>query len=118
MLYKLNVLLYARNFRELPEPILTTDLISYFENAASIKSQNKQQDELKQLLKQLPSCNRTLLTWIIIHYDSVIQHKKHNKLTIESLAMLLSPPMQMSHRLLVALLSHSGILFTNVSLIK
>lgn len=104
--------------RELPEPILTTDLISRFEDAVSINSQNKQQDEIKQLLDQLPSCNRTLLTWIILHFDSVIQHGKHNKLSIESLAMLLSPSMQMSHRLLVALLSHSAVLFTNVSLIK
>nr|XP_036233141.1 ralA-binding protein 1 isoform X2 [Bactrocera oleae] len=104
--------------RELPEPVLTTDLISHFEDTSSINSQNKQQDELKKLLELLPSCNRTLLTWIILHFDSVIQHGKHNKLTIESLAMLLSPPMQMSHRLLVTFLSHSGILFTNVSLIK
>ncbi|XP_018802653.1 PREDICTED: ralA-binding protein 1 isoform X1 [Bactrocera latifrons] len=103
--------------RELPEPVLTTDLISNFEDAASINSQNKQ-DELKKLLELLPSCNRTLLTWIILHFDSVIKHGKHNKLTIESLAMLLSPPMQMSHRLLVAFLSHTGNLFTNVSLIK
>uniref|UniRef100_W8BCP5 RalA-binding protein 1 n=2 Tax=Ceratitis capitata TaxID=7213 RepID=W8BCP5_CERCA len=104
--------------RELPEPILTTDLVSRFEEAAAINTINKQQEELKQLLELLPSCNRTLLTWIILHFDSVVQNGKHNKLTTESLAMLLSPPMQMSHRLLVALLSHCGILFTNISLIK
>ncbi|XP_054747750.1 ralA-binding protein 1 [Anastrepha obliqua] len=104
--------------RELPEPILTTDLISRFEEAASINPPSKQQEELKQLLELLPSCNRTLLTWILLHFDAVIQHSKNNKLTPESLAMLLSPPMQMSHRLLVALLSQSGVLFANVSLIK
>ncbi|XP_036342579.1 ralA-binding protein 1-like [Rhagoletis pomonella] len=104
--------------RELPEPILTTDLISRFEDAASINSQSKQQEELKQLLELLPSCNRTLLSWIQLHFNAVILHGKHNKLTTESLAMLLSPPMQMSHRLLVALLSQSEILFADMTLIK
>ncbi|XP_067648604.1 ralA-binding protein 1-like isoform X1 [Eurosta solidaginis] len=104
--------------RELPEPILTTDLVSRFEEAATVNSPQKQQEELKQLLEILPSCNRTLLTWILLHFYAVVQNSKHNKLTAESLAMLLSPPMQMSHRLLVALLSQTGSLFSNVSLIN
>ncbi|XP_055374979.1 ralA-binding protein 1 [Condylostylus longicornis] len=104
--------------RELPEPILTTDLITRFEEAASHNEVTQTEAELKHLLDQLPSCNKTLLSWILLHFDSVIQNEKYNKLNAQSLAMLLSPPLQMSHRLLVTLLCHCPNLFPDVKLVK
>ncbi|XP_064549159.1 ralA-binding protein 1 [Drosophila montana] len=105
-------------FRELPEPVLTTDLIARFEEVASHSKVTKQQAELQELLEQLPKCNRTLLAWVILHFDSVIQKERYNKLNAQSLAMLLSPTLQMSHRLMVALLRHCANLFSDVKLIK
>ncbi|XP_065361286.1 ralA-binding protein 1 isoform X2 [Calliphora vicina] len=104
--------------KELPEPILTTDLMARFEEVASHPQVTKQQEELEELLEQLPSCNKVLLSWILIHFDSVIQQEKSNKLNAQSLAMLLSPPLQMSHRLLVTLLCHCSTLFADIKLIK
>ncbi|KAL9887760.1 ral interacting protein isoform 2-T2 [Glossina fuscipes fuscipes] len=104
--------------RELPEPILTTDLIAYFEEVGSYPQVSRQQEELEQLLELLPSCNKTLLSWILLHFDAVIQHEKWNKMNAQSLAMLLSPPLQMSHRLLVGLLCHCSTMFADVKLIK
>lgn len=104
--------------RELPEPILTTDLMARFEEVASHPQVTKQQEELEELLEQLPSCNKVLLSWILIHFDSVIQQEKSNKLNAQSLAMLLSPPLQMSHRLLVTLLCHCSTLFADIKLVK
>ncbi|XP_037814240.1 ralA-binding protein 1 isoform X2 [Lucilia sericata] len=104
--------------KELPEPILTTDLIARFEEVASHPQVTKQQEELEQLLEQLPSCNKVLLSWILIHFDSVIQQEKSNKMNAQSLAMLLSPPLQMSHRLLVTLLCHCSTLFADIKLVK
>uniref|UniRef100_A0A1A9X219 Rho-GAP domain-containing protein n=1 Tax=Glossina brevipalpis TaxID=37001 RepID=A0A1A9X219_9MUSC len=104
--------------RELPEPILTTDLIAHFEEVASYPQVTRQQEELEQLLELLPSCNKTLLSWILLHFDAVIQHEKWNKMNAQSLAMLLSPPLQMSHRLLVALLCHCTTLFADIKLIN
>ncbi|XP_030373896.1 ralA-binding protein 1 [Scaptodrosophila lebanonensis] len=104
--------------RELPEPPLTTDLMARFEEVASHPEVTKQQEELQQLLEQLPKCNRTLLAWVLLHFDAVIQQERHNKLNAQSLAMLLSSTLQMSHRLMVALLCHCNQLFPDVKLIK
>ncbi|KAM8703289.1 hypothetical protein ACLKA7_007984 [Drosophila subpalustris] len=105
-------------FSELPEPVLTTDLVARFEEVASHSKVRKQQAELQQLLEQLPKCNRTLLAWMMLHFDAVIQQERYNKLNAQSLAMLLSPNLQMSHRLMVALLCHCTNLFPDVKLIK
>ncbi|KAH8382932.1 hypothetical protein KR009_005844 [Drosophila setifemur] len=104
--------------RELPEPVLTTDLVARFEEVASHPRVTEQQEELQQLLEQLPKCNRTLLAWVLLHFDAVIQQERHNKLNAQSLAMLLSPTLQMSHRLMVALLCHCNNLFADIQLIK
>lgn len=104
--------------KELPEPILTTDLIARFEEVSSHPHVTQQEKELKGLLHQLPNCNKTLLSWILLHFDSVIQNEKQNKMNAQSLAMLLSPPLQMSHRLLVTLLCHCPNLFAEVELKK
>lgn len=104
--------------KELPEPILTTDLIARFEEVSSHPQVTQQEKELKGLLQQLPNCNKTLLSWILLHFDSVIQNEKQNKMNAQSLAMLLSPPLQMSHRLLVTLLCHCPNLFAEVELRK
>ncbi|XP_052850898.1 ralA-binding protein 1 [Drosophila gunungcola] len=104
--------------RELPEPLLTTDLVARFEEVASHKKATTQQAELQQLLEQLPKCNRTVLAWVLLHFEAVIQQERHNKLNAQSLAMLLSPTLQMSHRLMVALLCHCSTLFADVQLIK
>ncbi|KAH8241390.1 hypothetical protein KR032_012011 [Drosophila birchii] len=104
--------------RELPEPVLTTDLVARFEEVASHPKVTEQQAELQQLLEQLPKCNRTLLAWVLLHFDAVIQQERYNKLNAQSLAMLLSPTLQMSHRLMVALLCHCNSLFADVKLIK
>lgn len=103
---------------ELPEPILTTDLISQFEEVASNADALKSLEKFKQLFQMLPACNKTLLSWLLLHFHSIVQHEKHNKMNAQSLAMLLSPPLQMSHRLLVVLVVHSSTLFSDVKLVK
>lgn len=105
-------------FRELPEPILTTDLLPRFEEAASLAQVGQQQEELTALCCQLPGANRTLLSWLILHLDAILQHEKSNKMNAQTLAVLLSPTLQMSHRLLVALLCHCSHLFADTVLDK
>lgn len=105
---------------ELPEPLLTTDLLPRFEEVATgtVASQTAQIQELGALINQLPSCNRTLLMWLLLHLDSVLKNEKTNKMNIQTLAMLLGPTLQMSHRLLVTMLSHCSVLFPGVVLVK
>lgn len=109
-------------YRELPEPILTTDLISNFEEVISSNNNSddipKQLQQLRELIDLLPSCNQTLLSWILKHFSVVIDYEKYNKINAQTLSMLLSPTLQMSHRLLVALIVHCPMLFPRLELIK
>lgn len=107
-------------FSELPEPLLTTDLLPRFEEIATgaSPSHTAQQQEFQVLINQLPGCNRTLLAWLLLHFDAIIKQEKNNKMNIQTLAMLLGPTLQMSHRLLVTILSHCHILFPDTALTK
>lgn len=104
-------------YRELPEPILTTDLTTRFEEAAS-NPVGQQDRELHNLVGQLPTANRTLLSWMVMHLDAVTQYEKTNKLSVQNLAVLLGPTLQMTPRLLTAILSHCKSLFGETVLHK
>ncbi|CRK98301.1 CLUMA_CG011663, isoform A [Clunio marinus] len=104
--------------QDLPEPILTTELITRFEEASSLPDVSKQAVELESLIEQLPKCNQILLAWLSRHFSCVIDHEKHNKLNAQSLAVLLSPVLQMSHRLMITILCHAETLFADVELHK
>lgn len=118
---------------------MTTDLLPRFEEVAigPLASQTTaQQQELLALINQLPGCNRTLLMWLLLHFDAVIKAavarsvdsekddptqlylQQQLKQQQQTLAMLLGPTLQMSHRLLVTLLTHSTVLFPDTVLAK
>lgn len=104
--------------QELPEPILTTELTTRFEEASALPEVAKQAEELESLIDQLPNCNQILLAWLSRHFSCVIDNEKHNKLNAQSLAVLLSPVLQMSHRLMITILCHAETLFVDVELNK
>ncbi|XP_017886470.1 ralA-binding protein 1 isoform X1 [Ceratina calcarata] len=105
--------------RELPEPVLeSSEMISRFEQAASTKDVAQREAQLIHLAEQLPECNNVLLAWIILHLDHVTAREKTTKMNAQSISMTLSPVLQMSHRLLLALLCHCKALFPNVQLTK
>lgn len=122
---------------------MTTDLLPRFEEIATgpLATQTAaQQQELLALINQLPGCNRTLLMWLLLHFDGVIKAavarssdkygkdekddpthpylQQQLKQQQQTLAMLLGPTLQMSHRLLVTLLTHTTILFPDTILTK
>ncbi|EZA54373.1 hypothetical protein DMN91_001516 [Ooceraea biroi] len=105
--------------RELPEPVLeNSETISRFEQAASTKDVAQREAQLVQLTQQLPDCNRVLLAWVTLHLDHVTAREKTTKMNAQTISMTLSPVLQMSHRLLLALLFHCKALFPNVQLTK
>jgi RalA-binding protein 1 len=104
--------------QELPEPILTTELIEEFEEVSSLPDVTQQAKELEQLIEQLPKCNQVLLAWISRHFSEVINNGKSNKMNAQSLSVILSPILQMSHRLLMIILCHAETLFADVQLHK
>lgn len=107
------------SIRELPEPILTTDLLPRFEEAAALPTSTEQENGLKAIIDdQLADYNKVLLSWIFLHLDAVTQNEKTNKLNAQSLAVILSPVLQMSHRLFITLLCYCSDLFPGVQLTK
>jgi RalA-binding protein 1 len=103
---------------ELPEPILTTELTARFEEVSALPEVTTQAKEFAMLIDQLPKVNQVLLAWLSRHLSAVINHGKSNKMNAQSLAVLLSPILQMSHRLLITLLCHADLLFADVHLEK
>ncbi|TGZ52542.1 ralA-binding protein 1 [Temnothorax longispinosus] len=105
--------------RELPESVLeNSETISRFEQAASTKDVAQREAQLAQLTQQLPECNRILLAWVTLHLDNVTAREKTTKMNAQTVSMTLSPVLQMSHRLLLALLFHCKALFPNIQLTK
>ncbi|XP_033220376.1 ralA-binding protein 1 [Belonocnema kinseyi] len=105
--------------RELPESVLeTSETISRFEQAASTKEVAQRESQIAELTQQLPECNRVLLAWVILHLDHITLCEKTTKMNAQTIAMTLSPVLQMSHRLLLALLFHCKALFPNTQLSK
>ncbi|XP_011860711.1 PREDICTED: ralA-binding protein 1 [Vollenhovia emeryi] len=105
--------------RELPESVLeNSETISRFEQAASTKDVAQREAQMAQLAQQLPECNRILLAWVTLHLDNVTAREKTTKMNAQTISMTLSPVLQMSHRLLLALLFHCKALFPNIQLTK
>lgn len=96
--------------RELPEPILTTDLLTQFEEVSANSDVQEQEAQLQDLVDQLPPANRTLLKWMLFHLDAVAENTN-----AQSLAVLMSPVLQTSHRLFATLLCHCRSLFLPAS---
>ncbi|XP_046658523.1 ralA-binding protein 1-like isoform X2 [Homalodisca vitripennis] len=104
--------------RELPEPVMTTELLPKFEEAAAVKDVSVRAVELRALVDKLPQCNCQLLGWLIRHFEAVVAHEKTNKMNAQSLATTMSSVLQASQKLISALLCHCDSLFPDCKLTK
>ncbi|KAJ8923836.1 hypothetical protein NQ315_010418 [Exocentrus adspersus] len=104
--------------RDLPEPIFTNDLLIRFEEAGAILNFNTREKHLKILVDNLPSLNKLLLSWLIVHLHNVSLNEKQNKMSKQNLAAALNHTFHISSRLLQALLYHNNALFPYVVIFK
>nr|XP_022311939.1 ralA-binding protein 1-like [Crassostrea virginica] len=104
--------------RELPEPVLTKGLMGKFEEASVVRGEIARCEAFSRLINELPNCNRLLLSWMIVHMTHVIQREKENKMSLQNVSIVLSPTMQISHRVLNVLFQSSGKLFSDVQIKK
>ncbi|XP_067140765.1 ralA-binding protein 1 isoform X2 [Centruroides vittatus] len=104
--------------RELPEPVLTNELMPKFEDAAALKNEQRKVEIISKLIESLPKCNRLLLSYVFIHMLHIIQLEKRNKMNLQNISIVLSPTMQISHRVLHALFAHHKILFGDFEIKK
>lgn len=102
--------------RELPHPVLTDKLMPKFEKVSADSNPQKRIEGMKSLLKELPECNRFLLTYVFVHMSHVIERERFNKMSLQNVSIVLSPTMRISHRVLNCLFENSHILFEGAQL--
>ncbi|XP_022915151.2 ralA-binding protein 1-like [Onthophagus taurus] len=104
--------------RDLPEPVLTSDLLIRFEEAGAILNVTTREKHLKILIESLPTSNKLLLSYLLLHFDNVISNEKANKVNLQTLITSLSPILHLSNRLFTALLYHCQSLFPNTQITR
>ncbi|CAL4069237.1 unnamed protein product, partial [Meganyctiphanes norvegica] len=100
--------------RELPEPVLTVDMMPHFEDVAMIPNPNERAEAMRQLIDRLPTANRLLLQYMFKHMGHIIAREKDTKMTYQNVSIVLSPTMQISHRVLNVLFLNHEKLFGSV----
>lgn len=86
--------LLKQYLRELPENLLTKELMPRFEDACGKSNEAEKVQECQRLLKELPECNHLLISWLIVHMDHVIAKELETKMNIQNISIVLSPTVQ------------------------
>lgn len=86
--------LLKQYLRELPENLLTKDLMPRFEDVCGKSPEVEKVQEFQRLLKELPECNLLLIAWLIVHMDHVIAKELETKMNIQNISIVLSPTVQ------------------------
>lgn len=86
--------LLKQYLRELPENLLTKELMPRFEDACGKSTEAEKVQECQRLLKELPECNHLLISWLIVHMDHVIAKELETKMNIQNISIVLSPTVQ------------------------
>lgn len=96
--------------RDLPEPILTAALTKDFEEVSANSDVQVQERQLRSLVDKLPLPNQVLLKWVACHLDTVAE-KNPATTNAQTLALVWSDILEISHRLFVTILCHCRSLF-------
>ncbi|KAK3722088.1 hypothetical protein QZH41_019844, partial [Actinostola sp. cb2023] len=102
--------------RDLPENVLTAGLVPKFNELLGLQDKKEQLERAKLLLKDMPSENRTLLSWVFTHMKHVIERGSENKMSIQNIGIVLSPTMSINHGVLFVFLSNVAELFPDTLL--
>nr|XP_060631025.1 ralA-binding protein 1 [Anolis sagrei ordinatus]XP_060631026.1 ralA-binding protein 1 [Anolis sagrei ordinatus] len=108
--------LLKQYLRELPENLLTKELMPRFEDACGKSSEAEKLQECQRLLKELPECNFLLISWLVVHMDHVITKELETKMNIQNISIVLSPTVQISNRVLYMFFTHVQEFFGNAVL--
>ncbi|XP_044160657.1 SH3 domain-binding protein 1-like, partial [Bufo gargarizans] len=104
--------------RELPEPLMTSELFSDWMKAASIKEAEKRQENYREVLQKLPDENYTNLRYLMKFLVKLAEQHEVNKMTPSNIAIVLGPNLLWAHTegspSIVDMASASPILVVNV----
>ncbi|XP_060099994.1 ralA-binding protein 1 isoform X2 [Heteronotia binoei] len=108
--------LLKQYLRELPENLLTKELMPRFEDACGKSIEAEKVQECQRLLKELPEYNQLMISWLVVHMDHVIAKELETKMNIQNISIVLSPTVQISNRVLYVFFTHVQEFFGNVTL--
>ena len=75
--------------RSLKEPVIPLTLWQVFVDAAN--SENDDDSAMYQAISELPLPNRDTLAYLILHFQTVSQNSKVNKMSVDNLATVMAP---------------------------
>uniref|UniRef100_A0A2K5KES8 Rho-GAP domain-containing protein n=1 Tax=Colobus angolensis palliatus TaxID=336983 RepID=A0A2K5KES8_COLAP len=110
--------LQRQYLRDLPENLLTKELMPRFEEACGRTTETEKVQEFQRLLKELPEGNCLLISWLVVHKGHVIAKELETKMNIQNISVVLSPTVQISNLVLYVFFTHVQELFGNVGGIK
>uniref|UniRef100_A0A8D2ENU4 Rho-GAP domain-containing protein n=1 Tax=Theropithecus gelada TaxID=9565 RepID=A0A8D2ENU4_THEGE len=82
--------LQRQYLRDLPENLLTKELMPRFEEACGRTTETEKVQEFQRLLKELPEGNCLLISWLIVHKGHVIAKELETKMNIQNISVVLS----------------------------
>ncbi|BDD63329.1 hypothetical protein MPDQ_002193 [Monascus purpureus] len=78
-------------FRELPDPLFTSDSYADFIDAARIEDDIQRRDSLHALINNLPDAHYATLRALILHLNKVQEHYLQNRMNAGNLAICFGP---------------------------
>lgn len=74
-------------FRDLPDPLLTTEHYAAFIDAARIDDDVIRRDSLHAIVNGLPDANYATLRAVVLHLDRVQMRQERNRMSASNLAI-------------------------------
>ncbi|KAF7717273.1 Uncharacterized protein PECH_007551 [Penicillium ucsense] len=78
-------------FRELPDPLFTSEYYSDFIDAARIDDDTQRRDQCHALINNLPDAHYATLRAVILHLNKVQEHYTSNRMNAGNLAICFGP---------------------------
>uniref|UniRef100_A0A2K6CRE2 RalA-binding protein 1 n=1 Tax=Macaca nemestrina TaxID=9545 RepID=A0A2K6CRE2_MACNE len=107
--------LQRQYLRDLPENLLTKELMPRFEEACGRTTETEKVQEFQRLLKELPEGNCLLISWLIVHKGHLIAKELETKMNMQNISVVLSRTVQISNLVLYVFFTHVQELFGNVT---
>uniref|UniRef100_A0A7N8YB23 RalA binding protein 1 n=1 Tax=Mastacembelus armatus TaxID=205130 RepID=A0A7N8YB23_9TELE len=108
--------LLKQYLRELPENLLSRELVQRFEDVCGRQTEAEKVTEFQRLLSEVSPESRLLLTWLVTHMDHVIAREADTKMNIQNISIVLNPTIQIGNRVLYVFFTHVRELFGDVVL--
>ncbi|KAG8436286.1 hypothetical protein GDO86_007408 [Hymenochirus boettgeri] len=77
--------------RELPEPLMTSELFDEWMAAGTFKEPEKRLECFREVCNKLPTANYNNLRYLIKFLAKLVEHQEVNKMTLSNVAIVLGP---------------------------